>query len=115
VDIYESGRDLVLHVELPGVRRDDVDLRMEDGSLVIEGEALADPDLRAVDFHRVERAHGPFRRLFRLPPSVAADGIAAEMRQGILVVTLPRLTETGPTARIPIQGNVSVPEKSENE
>ena len=115
VDIYEVGANLVLHVELPGVRREDVDLLMEDGTLIIEGERGSDPDLRPVDFHRLERAHGPFRRVFRLPPSVASGGIEAEMRDGILVVTLPRVTETGPKARIPIQGSGLEPESPSSE
>lgn len=100
VDIYEAEGRLVLQVELPGVRREDVELRMEDATLVIEGERRADPDLRPAEFHRLERVHGPFRRSFRLPPSVAADGIRADMRDGVLVVTLPRSDEDEGGVRI---------------
>ena len=93
VDIFEDGGRMVLWVELPGVAREDVEVGVQEGSLVIHGERRMDPNLQPDDFHRVERSYGPFRRTFKMPPGIQMDAIQAEMRNGVLEVVLPRKAE----------------------
>lgn len=90
VDIFEEPDRLVLRFDLAGVPREDVQVVVEEGALVIQGERFVAPGLRAEDFHRMERSYGPFQRVFRLPADVAEAEIAAEMRDGVLDVVVPR-------------------------
>ena len=101
VDIFEDRDRIVLWLELPGVTREQA---VEVGSLVIRGERRMDPSLRPDDFHRIERSFGPFRRTFKLPPGVRADGIQAEMRHGVLEVVVPRAAGgDGPARKVDVK------------
>jgi len=94
-DIHEEAERLVIRVELPGMTREDIDVTVEDGSLILRGERKLDPGLRPEDFHRLERSYGPFLRSFRLPPQINHEAIQAEMHDGILVVSIPRAAGGG--------------------
>lgn len=95
-DLREDDEGFLLIVELPGVRREDVQVRMEHGILTLEGHRLPDPDARDADHLRVERVHGPFMRKFTIPGPVDEGRIAARMDRGVLEILLPRATESHP-------------------
>jgi HSP20 family protein len=103
VDVYELEDAVVFEAELPGVVREEVRIAVEDGSLILRGERRVDPKLRSRDFHRMERAYGPFERSFRLPPEMDPAAIQAELRGGILRVTVPRRADGGRTIRVPLE------------
>ena len=103
VDIYEEDDRVVFEAELPGLARADVDVEVEDGNLVLQGERLLDPQLRSRDFHRMERAYGAFRRTFRLPRGVKPAEIQAEMKDGILTVSFPRKAGEDTAVRIRVE------------
>ena len=103
VDIYDEDDRVVFEAELPGVSREEVEVEVEDGSLVLRGERKLDPELRSRDFHRMERAYGAFQRSFRLPRGVDAGGIQAEMNGGVLRVTLPRRGAESAAVRIRVE------------
>jgi HSP20 family protein len=103
VDVYELEDAVVFEAELPGVVREDVRIAVEDGSLILRGERRVDPKLRSRDFHRMERAYGPFERRFRLPPEMDPGAIEAELQGGILRVTVPRRADGGRTIRIALE------------
>lgn len=92
VDVSEDGDGYHIHAELPGVKREDVALTVEDGVLSIRGkrESRREEGGGALKFHRVERAYGSFARSFRLPEDADADAVSAVFRDGVLEVLLPR-------------------------
>jgi len=96
VDILENEEEVVLRVELPGVKADDVAVRVEDSILTIEGEKKL-PDAEAKDAYlRIERFYGKFQRAFTMPNYVDPDKITAEHKDGILTLRLPKRAETKP-------------------
>jgi HSP20 family protein len=96
VDIYEVNGSLVLKAELPEMRREEIDVTVENNTLTIRGERKLADDIKQESFHRIERAYGKFMRSFALPPTVDAAKIGAEYRNGVLSVTLPFREETKP-------------------
>jgi HSP20 family protein len=89
VDIYEVDGALVLKAELPDLRREDIDVSVENSTLTIRGERKLDNEIKQENFHRIERAYGSFVRSFSLPNTVDATKIAAEYKNGVLTVKLP--------------------------
>jgi HSP20 family protein len=97
VDIYETdGREVVLKAELPGLRREDISLTVENNTLTIRGERRRDDGIKDDRYHRIERAYGAFSRAFTLPATVAAERVRAEYRDGVLTVALPFREEARP-------------------
>jgi HSP20 family protein len=89
VDIYEVEGALVLKAELPDMRREDIDVSVENNMLTIRGERKLDGEIKQENFHRVERAYGSFVRSFSLPNTVDATKIGADYKNGVLTVKLP--------------------------
>ena len=97
VDIYHNGEhELVLKAELPGLSRDEVEITVDKGTLVIKGEKKFSADVKEEDFYRIERRYGSFSRSFSLPTTVDATKVAADYRDGILTVRLPLREEAKP-------------------
>jgi len=89
-DIYEDEREYMLALDLPGIKRDSLDVSLDDGRLTIRGErAAAD----GVGVRRAERPQGRFVRTFSLPDAVDRAGIAADYKDGVLVLHLPKRAE----------------------
>lgn len=93
VDIIETGERIVLRVDLPGLEQSDIELRVDEDTLVIRGERRLPADARPEEFHRSERPHGPFQRSFGLPGNVDQGGIRASHKNGVLEVVLPKKPE----------------------
>ncbi|MCA1583383.1 MAG: Hsp20/alpha crystallin family protein [Acidobacteria bacterium] len=89
VDIYEQDGALVLKAELPDMRREDIELSVENSTLTLRGERTVSADVKQESFHRIERAYGSFDRSFTLPAAVDVTKIAAEYKDGVLSVRLP--------------------------
>jgi HSP20 family protein len=97
VDIYETeGREVVLKADLPGLRREDISLTVENSTLTIRGERRRDEGIKEEGYHRIERAYGSFSRSFTLPATVDASRVRAEYRDGVLSVSLPFREEARP-------------------
>jgi HSP20 family protein len=96
VDVYETRDDLVVAVELPGVREKDIRLSMTGDVLSLQGHRGIAPEAREENYHRIERWSGTFERHVQLPIPVQADGIRASYRDGVLEVRLPKLEEVKP-------------------
>jgi HSP20 family protein len=95
VDIYETDDEFVVKAELPEVRRNDVEIKIEDNVLTIRGERKFQKDISRNNFHRVERKYGLFRRSFRLPAAVNQEEISADLKDGVLQVVLKKRPEPG--------------------
>jgi HSP20 family protein len=89
VDLYENAGGFVLTAELPGLKRDDVEIQAEEGRVVIRGERVGGP-VPCEQYHRVERGHGRFSRSFVLPEPIDVDNVVAELKDGILTVNIPK-------------------------
>jgi HSP20 family protein len=97
VDIYETeGKEIVLKVELPGIRREDIDLTVEQNTLTIKGQRRPDESIREQQYHRLERSYGAFSRSFTLPNTIDATGVRADYRDGVLTITLPTRADARP-------------------
>lgn len=94
VDLCETSDAFLLTAELPGLSRDQIHIEIRDGRLVLQGRR--DARVRCEQYHQVERGHGEFARTFVLPPNVDPTSIAADLRDGVLTVTVPKTTEQGP-------------------
>ena len=94
VDISENAERIVLRADLPGIEQDDVELRVEDGTLVLRGERKPPMDARSQDMLRAECPHGAFVRSFSLPSNVDQSVIRAALRNGVLEVVLPKMQES---------------------
>lgn len=88
VDIAETENDLVLTADLPGLKKDEIKVRIENGSLILSGERKFASDDKKTGYHRIERSYGAFKRLFQLPDSVDAEKVSASYEDGVLRITL---------------------------
>ncbi|MBW3552070.1 MAG: Hsp20/alpha crystallin family protein [Gemmatimonadetes bacterium] len=93
VDVEETGDELVFRAELPGLSREDIELELEDGVLTIQGEKKYEKKEENTQGLLYERRWGTFNRRFTLPRAVAADGITADLRNGILTIRVPKAEE----------------------
>jgi HSP20 family protein len=93
VDIFERGDDLVIRAELPGLETRDIDIRVENGNLVLRGERKHEKESDDRKVYRLERVYGTFTRRFALPTSVDASKINATYSNGVLEVVLPKAEE----------------------
>ena len=90
-DISETDDEYLVKAELPGIRREDVKVSLEDGMLTIEGERKQETEEKGRRLHRIERFYGTFCRTFTLPDDADASGIRAESKDGVLNVYVPKL------------------------
>src|SRR5438094_5885051 len=96
VDAYETDQSVVLKAELPGIKPEDVEIRVEDGTLYLKGERKFEKEVKEESYHRMERAYGSFLRTFPIPGSVDAEKATAEYKNGVLILTLPKKEEAKP-------------------
>jgi HSP20 family protein len=90
VDIYETENDLVLKADVPDVELKDIEVRVENQTLTISGERKFEHEQNAKGYHRIERSYGSFVRSFAVPSTVDTEKVAAEFKNGVLRVSLPK-------------------------
>jgi len=88
VDILETENELILRADVPDVKLEDIDVRVENGTLSLKGKREFNGEERGNGYHRIERSYGSFVRCFSLPESVDPDRISAEYKNGVLTVTV---------------------------
>ncbi len=98
VDIEETDKEYLVKAEIPEVKKENVKVLVEDGSLVIQGERRKEKEEKGVKFHRMERSYGSFLRSFTLPVDADEKKIAAEFEEGLLKVHLPKTEAAKPKA-----------------
>ena len=104
LDLYQNNDNVVATVELPGMRKEDIEISLQDGTLTISGERKSETGTNGGNATRTERSTGKFRRTITLPTLVDANKVSAGYKDGILTVTLPKAEEAKPKQ---IQINVS--------
>ena len=90
MDISETQNEFLLKADLPGMKREDVKVTLENNVLTVEGERRHESESTDERTHRIERFYGGFCRRFTLPEKTDPDAIRAESRDGILVVHIPK-------------------------
>jgi HSP20 family protein len=96
-DIYETdAHDLVVRAELPGMGREDIEVSVENSTLILKGEKKLDAAVKEENYRRIERTYGTFHRSFTLPNTVDTSRISAEFKNGVLTVKLPFREEAKP-------------------
>ncbi len=89
-DVYETERDLVIQIELPGFAIEDVNIEIRDDRLWVYGERRFERDAEAGGFLALERCYGPFARQFVLAGAIDRDRIAATLKHGLLTLVVPK-------------------------
>jgi len=105
VDIFETENELVLKADLPEVKAEEIEVRVEDSTLTIKGERKFERDETTRGYHRIERSYGTFTRSFTVPATVDSDKVAAEFKNGVLTVKLPKKEAAKPRqVKIEVKG-----------
>jgi HSP20 family protein len=95
-DIYETDGEIVVKVELPDVKREDIHVSIEQNMLTIRGERKFEEETKRENYHRVERSYGEFSRSFTLPTFADSSKVNAEYKDGVLRVSLAKKDEVKP-------------------
>ncbi len=90
VDLFETPDQYVLIAEVPGLQQDDLQIQLHDDNLTVSG-VRREAETPCEQYHRIERGHGTFSRTFYLPHPVDAGRISADLREGVLTITCPKI------------------------
>ncbi len=96
MDVYEDAQKVVVKVEAPGIKQEDLDVRVENQTLTIKGERKFESEEKEENFHRIERRYGSFVRSFSVPQTVDTESVVANYDAGVLTVTLSKKAEAKP-------------------
>lgn len=96
LDVYEEKDHFVVKAELPGMKKEEIEVSFQDGSLSLSGERKSESKHADAEVYRAERFFGRFQRTVTLPAPVAPDRIKAAYKDGVLTVTLPKTEEAKP-------------------
>jgi len=96
VDIHEDSNNIYLKAELPGIKKDELNIAVEGDTLTIKGEKKHESEVKEEQFHVMERTYGSFSRSFSLPTNVDSSKVRADYKDGVLTLTLPKKEESKP-------------------
>lgn len=103
LDLYEEKDRFVVKADLPGLRKEEVSVEIEENSLTIAGVRERREEVEEKNYHRSERSFGSFRRVVPLPAAIRTEGATATFRDGVLEVVLPKAETTQPkSVRVPV-------------
>jgi len=106
VDIYETEHELVVKADIPEIKPEELDIRVENNILTIRGERKFEEKVSENNYLRVERSYGSFSRSFSLSNTVNAEAIKADYKNGVLTLSIPKREEAKPKQ---IKVNVEAP------
>ena len=101
-DIKETEQSYELHADLPGIKQEDLDITLREGVLTISGKREEEKKSEGERWHSVERSFGKFARSFQLPEGVTEDDVSAELKNGVLTVSVKKPGEVKPKT-IPVK------------
>jgi len=99
IDIRESDNGYTVVAELPGIDPKEVEITVQEGTLLLKGEKKFEQESKGEGYHRMERSYGSFRRGITLPKGVDVEHIDATFNNGLLTLNVPKLPESKPQAR----------------
>jgi len=96
VDVVEHEDKFIVKADLPGMKKEDLDITFVEGRLTLKGEKKQETEIKEENYHRIERYSGSFRRTIELPSSVDHEKVSASYRDGVLEITIPKKEEVKP-------------------
>jgi len=96
MDIRETDEAYIVEADVPGIKKEDVKIEVNEDVLTIRGERKVEQEEKKKDYHRMERQYGSFRRSVSIPSGIQHDAVKAEFDDGVLRVTLPKREDTKP-------------------
>jgi HSP20 family protein len=115
VDVYEDAHELTLKLEVPGIKQEDLDVRLENQTLTVKGERKFEANQKEENFHRIERRYGSFARTFSLPQTVDTGTATANYDVGVLTISLAK-KETAKPKQVKVEiGSGSGPQPQQVE
>jgi HSP20 family protein len=90
VDMFERDGKVVVKAELPGIKREDIEVNISDGQIAISGERREEEETKEEDYYRSERTYGRIVRTLVLPKGCDTEGAVAEVKDGVLEVVIPK-------------------------
>ncbi len=111
VDVYEDEHKVVLKLEVPGLKQEDLDIQIEKNTLTVRGERKFEKEEKEENFHRIERRYGSFFRSFSLPTTVNVEDVKASYDAGVLRIELEKKAEAKPK-QIKVQVGSAKPAES---
>lgn len=93
MDIFTDGDDVVVKTELPGMKKEDIDVSLTKDTITISGEKKKEEKVEKKDYYSLERSYGSFKRSFSLPAEVHAEKASAKFKDGILEIRIPKTEE----------------------
>jgi HSP20 family protein len=96
IDVHDSKDNIVIRADLPGLKKDDIEISIQDGTLVMRGEKKEESERKEKGAVRTERFYGSFHRAVALPVAVDEDKVKANFKNGVLELTLPKKEEAKP-------------------
>ncbi|HHD82826.1 MAG TPA: Hsp20/alpha crystallin family protein [Bacteroidetes bacterium] len=102
IDVEETKDEIIVKAEIPGMKKDDIKISLQNDNILIEGEKKQEKESKGKNYHRIERVFGKFKRMITLPCEVKADKVKAKYENGLLTINLPKSEETK-SVNIPIE------------
>lgn len=96
VNVYEKNNSIIIEADVPGVKEEDLTVEVSDDQLIIRGERKSETEVEEKEYYRREKSYGSFSRVVALPAEVDQKGINAELKDGILMIQLPKKAEATP-------------------
>ena len=96
VDLYEDKENVYVKAELPGMKKEEIEVTLHEGTLSVSGERKVENQVKNAELYRAERFFGRFQRTVTLPSAVATDKVKAQYLDGILTITLPKTEAAKP-------------------
>ena len=96
VDVTENENEIVLEAELPGMKKDEIDIQLNGDTLTLRGERQIEQSQKGEQYHRVERQYGAWQRSFQVEIPIDAQNVSADYQSGVLTVRLPKAEEVKP-------------------
>lgn len=93
IDLFTEGDDVVVKAELPGMKKEDIDVSVTDSTITVSGEKKQEEKVEKKDYYRLERSYGSFSRSFSLPAEVQTEKVTAKFKDGILEIRIPKTEE----------------------
>jgi len=93
IDILTEGDNIVVKAELPGMKKEDIDVSLTKDTITISGEKKKEEKIEKKDYHSIERSYGSFKRSFSLPSEIQTDKASAKFKDGVLEIRIPKTEE----------------------
>lgn len=93
VDMYEKDNNLIVEAEIPGAKKEDIEVKIKDNSIIIKGEVKREEEKKEENYYRSERFYGRFERVLPLPTDVKLEEAKASFENGVLKLTIPKVAQ----------------------